>query len=209
MAGGAVADAKDRRRVLLATQVMLGLTSVGLALNASLAHPSLWPIFLCTAASACFQGFDWPARNAALPMLVPMDEVPAALALQSILWQTSAVVGPALAGLLISQFGINVVFMIDVATFGVALLAVASLPALLPAGPKNPVSLGAIAEGFRHLAEGQAAAVDLLGRSQRHDLRHAPGRLPRHRDRSLRRWRGHRRVAVRRPRVSAPLPPRW
>ena len=151
MAGGAVADAKDRRRVLLATQVMLGLTSVGLALNASLAHPLLWPIFLCTAASACFQGFDWPARNAALPMLVPMDEVPAALALQSILWQTSAVVGPALAGLLISQFGINVVFMIDVATFGVALLAVASLPALIPAGPKNSVSLGSIAEGFRHL----------------------------------------------------------
>ncbi len=151
MAGGAVADAKDRRRVLLVTQVMLALSSVGLAVNASFPHPSLWPIFLCTAASAGFQGFDWPARNAALPMLVPMADVPAALALQSILWQTSAVIGPAVAGLLISQIGISVVFMIDVATFGVALLAVASLPALVPQGPKSQISFRSIAEGFQHL----------------------------------------------------------
>jgi MFS family permease len=151
MGGGTVADAKDRRRVLLVTQVMLALTSAGLALNASFAHPSLWPIFLCTAASAGFQGFDWPARNAALPMLVPMADLPAALALQSILWQTSAVVGPALAGLLISQLGINVVFIIDVATFGVALLAVASLPALVPQGPRSQVGFRSIAEGFSHL----------------------------------------------------------
>jgi MFS family permease len=151
MGGGTVADAMDRRRVLLVTQVMLALTSAGLALNASFGHASLWPIFVCTAASAGFQGFDWPARNAALPMLVPMEDLPSALALQSILWQTSAVIGPALAGLLISQLGINVVFFIDVATFGAAMIAVATLPALVPQGPKSQVGFRSIAEGFQHL----------------------------------------------------------
>ena len=47
--GGSFADATDRRRLLMAMQVLLALTSAGLALNAGRAHPALWPLFACTA----------------------------------------------------------------------------------------------------------------------------------------------------------------
>jgi len=149
--GGSIVDAHDRRRVLLVTQVMLATTSLGLALNAALPHPVLWPVFVATAASAAFQGVDMPARRASLPMILPAEELPAALALQQVLYQLSAVVGPAIAGLLIGKTSLSVVFGCDVASFGAGLTAVALLPTLVPAGGGTPAGWRSIAEGMRYL----------------------------------------------------------
>jgi len=79
--GGTLADAWDRRRVLTLTQVAMAVAVAGLAVNAALDHPQAWVLFVCTAAAAGFQGMDWPARRAALPMLVTDDDVDAAVAL--------------------------------------------------------------------------------------------------------------------------------
>lgn len=149
--GGSVADATDRRRLLLVTQVVLGGASLGLAVNAAFSRPALWPLFVCTAFAAGVQGVDWPARKAALPMIVPTRDLPSALALQQILMQTAMVVGPALAGLLIARAGLSVVFGIDVATFAAALVAVALLPPLVPAGGGTPAGLTSIREGLGYL----------------------------------------------------------
>ena len=64
--GGPAVDAWDRRKVLLATQVLLAAGAAGLAVNAMLGHPRLWPLFACTAESALFQSVDWAARRASL-----------------------------------------------------------------------------------------------------------------------------------------------
>lgn len=149
--GGSIADAHDRRRVLLVTQVVLGVTSLGLAINASVPHPALWPVFACTAASAAFQGADMPARRAALPMIVPPEDMAAALALQQVLFQTAAVVGPAVAGLLIARAGLPTVFFCDVASFGAAIVAVLLLPALVPHGGGTPAGWRSVVEGMRFL----------------------------------------------------------
>jgi len=149
--GGSVADARDRRRVLLVTQVFLAATSAGLALNAAFPHPALWPLFVCTAASAAFQGVDFPTRRAVVPMIVPGQDLPAALALQQILMQVAAVAGPALAGLLIAAAGRGVVFALDVASFAAALVAVALLPPLAPAGGGRKAGLASVTEGLRYL----------------------------------------------------------
>jgi len=149
--GGSLVDAHDRRRVLLITQVMLAATSLGLAVNAALPHPVLWPVFACTAASAAFQGVDMPARRAALPMIVPADELPSALALQQVLYQLSAVVGPAVAGLLIARTSLSVVYGADCASFAAALAAVLLLPALVPRGGGRPAGWRSVAEGMRYL----------------------------------------------------------
>jgi MFS family permease len=149
--GGSIADAHDRRRVLLVTQVVLGVTSLGLAVNASLPHPALWPVFACTAASAAFQGADMPARRAALPMIVPAEDMAAALALQQVLYQTAAVVGPAIAGLLIARAGLPTVFFCDVASFAAAITAVLLLPALVPHGGGTPAGWRSVVEGMRFL----------------------------------------------------------
>jgi len=149
--GGAVADSMDRRRLLLITQVVMAATSAGLAINATLSHPHVWPLFACTAASAGFQGVDSPTRKAALPMIVPPDDLPAAIALQQIVFQLAQVAGPALAGLLIAVSGLSIVFWIDAASFGAALVAVLLLPPLLPAGGGTRARLSSVTEGLRYL----------------------------------------------------------
>jgi len=149
--GGTLADAMDRRTVLVMTQVALAAAVAGLVVNASLAHPAVWPLFACTALGAGFQGVDWPTRRAALPMLVGEDDVTAAIALQTAVQQLALVAGPALAGILIAAVGLGAVYGIDVATFAVALVAALALPALVPAGGGTPSGLRSMAEGFRHL----------------------------------------------------------
>ncbi len=149
--GGTLADAIDRRRVLILTQVTMATAVGGLVINATLSHPAVWPLFVCTAAAAGLQGVDWPARRAALPMLVDADDVTAAIALQTSIQQLAFVVGPALAGVLIATIGLSAVYGIDVATYAVALVAALGLPRLLPGGGGTPMGLRSMAEGFRHL----------------------------------------------------------
>jgi MFS family permease len=149
--GGTLADALDRKKVLLLTQVAMATAVGGLVVNASLPHPAVWPLFLCSAAGAGFQGVDWPARRAALPMLVEPPDVTAAIALQTSIQQLAFVAGPALAGLLIATIGLGAVYGIDVATFAVALVAALLLPPLVPSGGGTPMGLRSMAEGFRHL----------------------------------------------------------
>ncbi len=149
--GGSVADAHDRRRVLVVTQLLLAACSGGLLADALLPHPALWPLFACTAASAAVQGADNPARRAALTMVVPSAELPAAVALQTIVMQSALVIGPAVAGVLIASAGLGLVYGIDVATFAASLAAALALPSLVPSGGGTRASRQSIAEGFRYL----------------------------------------------------------
>ena len=151
--GGTLADAMDRRKVLVLTQVTMASAVGGLVVNASAGRPAVWPLFVCTAAGAGFQGIDWPARRAALPMLVDDEDVTAAIALQTTIQQLALVAGPALAGVLIATIGLGAVYGIDVATFAAALVAALLLPALIPSGGGTPMGLRSMTEGFRHLRQ--------------------------------------------------------
>src|SRR5579859_31044 len=115
--GGPLVDAWDRRKVLMATQLLLAAGVAGLAVNSMLPHPLLWPMFACTAESAAFQGVDWAARRACLRQLVAPADMAAALSLQSAAFQVTLVVGPAAAGLLIAHAGFSLVYWLNVAAF--------------------------------------------------------------------------------------------
>jgi MFS family permease len=149
--GGTLADAVDRRKVLVLTQVAMALAVAGLVVNASLSHPAVWPLFVCSALGAGFQGVDWPARRAALPMLVKSEDVTAAIALQTSIQQLALVAGPALAGILIATIGLSAVYGINVATYGAAFIAAVLLPTLPPSGGGTRMGLRSMTEGFRHL----------------------------------------------------------
>ena len=151
LGGGPVVDATDRRRVLVVAQLLMALCSAGLAANAALPHPVLWPLFACTAASAFFQGTNNPARRAAITTVVPADEITGAVALQTMLIQWAFVVGPSLAGLLIAGAGLPVVYAIDVASFAVAIALTLPLPPLVPEGGGRRADVESIAEGLRFL----------------------------------------------------------
>lgn len=151
LAGGAVADAVDRRKLLLVTQVLSAMTSAGLALNAGSSAPRLWPIYVLAALSAGLAGVDLPARNAMIPRLVGHELFPSAAALSQIQYQVGQVAGPALAGVVISQVSLAAAYWIDVASFGAAVAALLVIAPQPPEGGGTRASLASIGEGFRYL----------------------------------------------------------
>ncbi len=148
--GGTLADAFDRRRILLVTQVLLALASVGLAVNAALSEPHLWVIFVLTSVIAALSGIDAPTRTASTPSLVPAAQLPAALALGQISFQVAMVVGPAIAGLVIAS-SVSVAYWVDVATFGAATIALLMMTPMIPAGGGTPPGWRSAMVGWRYL----------------------------------------------------------
>ena len=198
LGGGSVADSMDRRRLLILTQVLLALSSAGLAVNAMLPHPELWVLFVASATTAAFQGIDWPTRLSVLPMIVPAEDLPNAYALQSVVNNVAVVAGPALAGLIIAAFGLGSVYLIDVVSFGATFTAAVLLPPLRPAGGAPARACGPSSTvSSTYLAE--AAGRHVPSRSQRHGVRHAEGGVPCARNRAVPRRGGHCRAALRRP----------
>jgi MFS family permease len=151
LVGGAVVDSRDRRRLLMLTQVLLGLCSATLAVNAMLDEPHVWPLFVFTAVAAGLSGLDWPARSAVIPGMVTTEQLPAANALWQIQMTSGLAFGPALGGLLLARVGAAGAFWVDVASYSLAFVAVTRLPPLPPAGGGTKVSLGSIAEGLRFI----------------------------------------------------------
>lgn len=149
--GGAVADAVDRRRLLLVSQALLAATSVGLAVNAMSADPAVWPLYVLTGAAAGLSAVDSPTRTAAIPSLVRRDQLPAALALNQVLYQVGGVVGPALGGLAIARFGFAAAYWIDTVSFVAAAVAVLRMDPMVPEGGGTRAGLASIVEGFRFL----------------------------------------------------------
>jgi len=149
--GGALADAVDRRKLLLGTQLLLAATSVGLAVNAARSHPSVWPIFVLTAASAGFSAIDAPTRSAAVPTLVRRDQVPAAAALAQTQIQIGVVLGPAVAGLVIGRVSLSAAYWIDVVTFAAAVVTLLAMAPMVPEGGGTRAGLTSVREGLREL----------------------------------------------------------
>ena len=149
--GGSLADAHDRRRLLVFANIALASTSVGLALNASLSTPQVWPLYVLTALSAGFSGLDSPTRSAAVPTLVRRDQIAAAAALNQTGYQVGQIAGPAVAGLLIANVDIAAAYWVDVATFMYALWALWRMQPMRPEGGGTKAGLRSIGEGLRYL----------------------------------------------------------
>lgn len=149
LAGGAIADAVDRRKLILWSEVALTLVAALFVVNAVLPTPQVWALFVLEFVLTLFAGFGWPALRSAIPRLVPPDQITAAAALQSLQGNISHVAGPALGGLLIATIGVTGAYIADVATFAFSIAAVISLPAIAPLEGSERPSLSTIAAGFR------------------------------------------------------------
>lgn len=151
--GGAVADAIDRRKVLVITAVMLAICTTFLAINSIGNHPQLWPLFVLSGIIQAFNGVDSPTRTAVQMALVDKESFVAANVLRQSLQQTASVAGPAIAGVLIAVFSHNIdwVYWIDVISTLAAIQAVVRLPPLPPHGGGRKFGLTSIAEGFQFL----------------------------------------------------------
>ena len=150
--GGVVADATDRRKVLLVTQVGLTGGSLVLVAGALAGDPPLWLLYGAAALIAAFSGLQEPARIAAIPTLVPANRLASAIVLNQVLFQFSDVVGPAIGGLILARFGLAWAYGVDVLTFLAALLTLAAMrPMPASRADDEPRGPAALQEGFAYL----------------------------------------------------------
>jgi MFS family permease len=151
---GVVADAWDRRRLMLLTNLLSGLISAALAVFAFRGTSALWGLYVLSAAGSAVGAFDLPARQALLPSLVPREHLPNAISLNTMMFQVASVTGPAAAGVVIAASNVGWAYAIDAVSFGVvivALLLMRDSPELPvdPAGTREDVSFRAGLEGLR------------------------------------------------------------
>ena len=85
----------------------------------------VWPIYVLAALGAAVGAFDLPARQALVPTLVPREHLPNAISLNTIMFQTASVVGPALGGLLIAAGGVGWVYVANAVSFGFVIVGAA------------------------------------------------------------------------------------
>jgi MFS family permease len=148
--GGALADAMDRRKLLLGAEAMLLCCALLLAWNASRAAPSVALLFVVAALMSALDGFHRPALESLTPRLVTMEELPAVAALSSLRFTTASIAGPALAGVSIAAIGLAATFLVDVLTYAVSFVALWFIRAM-PAAERAPrVGLASIVEGLRY-----------------------------------------------------------
>ncbi len=146
---GSLADAFDRRRLLLVAQAGMAVSTIALIALALVPSPPIEAIYGIAFVGAGLTAADHSLRLSAIPRLVPRGRLPAAIALNQVNQKAAAIVGPALAGILIASFGVAGAYTADAATF------VASLAALLVISPIPPLpdaprpGLSAIREGLR------------------------------------------------------------
>jgi MFS family permease len=149
---GAVADAFDRKKVLLLTMVLQLIPGVAMALLTYTGTVRVWHIYTLGFLGAFVDVFNWPARSALVPRLVPPGLMMNAVTINSMIIQLSFLVGPALAGLSIDHTGLVVTYSISTLLLVPAIASILSLRASGKVeGRKRQVNLRSIVEGIEFI----------------------------------------------------------
>jgi MFS family permease len=163
--GGALADAHDRRRLVLVADATLLVLALVLVANALLADPQVWVLFVVAAGMSAAGGLQRPPLDAMLPRLVPREDLAAASALDGFRGNAGQIAGPALAGVLIATVGLGATYAVDAASFLVSLAALARMRAVPAPAEAAPPSLARVREGLRYAGSRQeltgSYAVDI------------------------------------------------
>ena len=147
--GGVVADAVDRKQLMLVMQALLTIFAAALALLTFLHVEALWSVYLLTGLTSAATCFDGPARQSMIPALVPKKDFPNAISLNTIHFQFASVVGPLISGVVIATLGEAWVYTLNAVSFLAviwALVRMRNVPQR--AGAKSDVSLRSAFEGL-------------------------------------------------------------
>ncbi|MFE0676120.1 MFS transporter [Streptomyces sp. NPDC058867] len=148
--GGALADAVDKRGLILWTEAGQGVLSAALLVNAVLPEPAVWPLYVVAALSSALVSVQRPALDSLWPRIVPHDQLPAAASLNALRWTVGGVAGPAAAGVVVAYAGLGWAYAADLLTFLVSVVLIVPLAASPAAHEAAKPSLKAIAEGARY-----------------------------------------------------------
>ncbi|HSL34411.1 MAG TPA: MFS transporter [Candidatus Limnocylindrales bacterium] len=149
LGAGSVADAVDRRRLLLVTQLGLLACSAALVGLSLLPTTPLVALFAVAFVAAGLSAIDQPARSSSIARLVPPERLPSAIALNQLNFQSASVIGPAIGGALIATAGLPGAYFADVLSFTASLIGVWAIAPLPPLVAVARPGLAAIREGLR------------------------------------------------------------
>jgi MFS family permease len=157
--GGALADALDKRKMLRLTEIGQTIVTVILLLNSLLAKPQIWILFVAVAMHAGFAAIQRPAFESFIQKIIPNELMSAVMALNSVRFSLGAIVSPAIAGIIATQFSASVAYTIDLFTFIASLIAVFLIKAVpSPVNAERP-SWQSIKKGWTYALSRQ----ELLG----------------------------------------------
>ena len=150
--GGAIADAMDRRKLMLWSSGGQACCSAVLLAQALLDLRSVWLLYLVVAVQSGLFAVISPARQATIPRLVGLDQLPAANALSQLSWSLGMTLGPLLGGFLVYLQGFPLAYAADLLTFIAGLYAVFRLPPVPPEGATGErAGFKSVVEGLRYL----------------------------------------------------------
>ena len=149
--GGVVADQVDRRRILLITQAVGAVSTIGVAGLVLADQLAIWHIYVWAAINGLGTLVARPAYKVVLTEAVPADEIRSAVAINSMTETGSMVLVNALGSMLIGVVGLPVAFMLNVASYLVAVAGLASVPGVgrLPDGRRSSLTLAGVAADLR------------------------------------------------------------
>ncbi|CAN5551311.1 MFS transporter [soil metagenome] len=155
--GGALADAMDRRVLLIIASCGLAVASVLLWAQAALALNNVWAVLGLLAVQQAFYAINSPTRSAAIPRILPPGQIAAANSLNITVTQFGAIVGPLMAGLMLAWIDLSTLYLIDAITCLLPIWATLRLKAIPPTertgdDGTSRWGFGAVLEGFRYLA---------------------------------------------------------
>ncbi len=157
---GALADRSNKRHLLMITQTLEMLESIGLAVLAFLPHPPIVGLFILATAGGTFLAFDNPLRRSFVSEMVPKKDIPNAVVLYSTIVNTSRIFGPALAGLLVVTVGYGWCFALDALSYTAVLFCLFKMnPAELYTQPPRPRGKGEIRAGLAYVMKTPALLI--------------------------------------------------
>lgn len=127
MYGGAIADRWDKRKVLLLTQAVQIALAVGVGWLIGAHRVEIWHIVVAAVLLGISAAFEMPSSSALVPELVEKPEIASAVAIDRAIFHGTRLIGPALAGYLISKFGPAAAFYANAATFLALMMALLSI----------------------------------------------------------------------------------
>ncbi len=149
---GAVVDRFDRRRILMATQTASGVLALILGLLVLTGTAQLWMVFLLALLLGVVAAMDGPSRQAFVSELVPIEDLPNAVGLNSASFNSGRLIGPAIAGLLIHWVGTGPVFLVNAVSFGAVVFSLSRMrTSLLRSRPMSARGQGSVRAGLSYV----------------------------------------------------------
>ena len=151
LGGGVVADAVDRRRLMLGSQTALAMVSAAFAVLAHTGRTTPAAIYALAFVAGAATAFDNPARQALVPRLVSREQLPNALSLYTTVWQVATIAGPAVGGALLAWTGATAIYVVDVLSFGAVIAALLAMQHRHVGPGASQINARAALEGLRFI----------------------------------------------------------